>query len=238
MPGDYVKLSVGDTGTGMPGEVAARVFEPFFTTKEQGRGTGLGLSQVYGFIRQSGGHVKIESQPGAGTLVTICLRRTTREETTPAVPVIQALPSSLSGDKTILVVEDDELVRLFVAETLQDLGCTVLEARDGPSALKLLEDTDGLDLLITDIGLPGMTGWQLLEAVRADRPDLKVLLTTGYGRDSGPDGNAMDDNTHLLSKPFTGGALTRTVREILAVDRHAADHRVPERHAPDRHAKT
>jgi signal transduction histidine kinase len=221
VPGDYVKLSVGDTGTGMPGEVAARVFEPFFTTKEQGRGTGLGLSQVYGFIRQSGGHVKIESQPGAGTVVTIRLPRTIGEETTMAVPVTQALPNSLSGNETILVVEDDELVRLFVTETLQDLGCTVLEARDGPTALKLLEDTPGLDLLLTDIGLPGMTGWQLLEAVRGLRPDLKVLLTTGYGRNSGPDGNATDDNTHLLSKPFTGAALTRMVREILAVDCHA-----------------
>jgi CheY-like chemotaxis protein len=199
----------------MTAEVAARVFEPFFTTKEPGRGTGLGLSQVYGFIRQSGGHVKIESRPGAGTVVTICLPRTTKEETTMAAPLATTIPEAVTRNKTILVVEDDELVRLFVTETLQDLGCTVLEARDGPTALKLVEDTPGLDLLLTDIGLPGMTGWQLLAAVRAHRPHIKTLLTTGYGRDSGPDGNAMDENTLLLSKPFTGEALTRAVREIL-----------------------
>ena len=215
-PGDYVMLAVGDTGTGMAAEVAARVFEPFFTTKEQGRGTGLGLSQVYGFIRQSGGHVKIESRPGVGTVVTIWLPRTTKEAIMAVAPTVTTIPDTVTGNETILVVEDDELVRLFVTETLEDLGCTVLEARDGPTALKLLEDTPGLDLLITDIGLPGMTGWQLLEAVRGLRPSLKVLLTTGYGRDSGPDGNAMDENTHLLSKPFTGEALTRAVREILA----------------------
>jgi signal transduction histidine kinase/ActR/RegA family two-component response regulator len=233
VPGDYVKLSIADTGTGMPAEIAARVFEPFFTTKEPGRGTGLGLSQVYGFIRQSGGHVKIESQPGAGTEVTICLPRTTKMETTPAFPATQAPPNLASGNETILVVEDDELVRLFVVETLQDLGCTVLEARDGPTALKLVEDTPDLDLLLTDIGLPGMTGWQLLAAVRSRRPDVKILLTTGYGRNCDPDGNAMDDNIHLLSKPFTAAALTRTVREILAVDCHA-----PDSCAPDGHAKT
>jgi CheY-like chemotaxis protein len=130
--------------------------------------------------------------------------------------VVQALPCSTTGNETILVVEDDELVRLFVTETIEDLGCTVLEARDGPTALKLLEDTSRLDLLLTDIGLPGITGWQLLEAVRVLRPDLKVLLTTGYGRDSGPDGNEADEHTHLLSKPFTGEALTRMIQEILA----------------------
>jgi signal transduction histidine kinase len=215
-PGDYVMLTIGDTGTGMPAEVAARVFEPFFTTKEPGRGTGLGLSQVYGFIRQSGGHVKIESQPGAGTVVTICLPRTSKAETTVATSMTPAFPNPMAGNETILVVEDDELVRLFTTEALQDLGCTVLEARDGPTALKLLEDTSRLDLLITDIGLPGMNGWQLVEAVRASRPGLKVLLTTGYGRNSDPGGNAADENTHLLSKPFTGEALTRRVRELLA----------------------
>ena len=197
----------------MSPDVAARVFEPFFTTKgSQARGTGLGLSQVYGFIRQSGGHVKIESQPGAGTVVTVCLPRTTKAAAITAAPVVQALPCSTTGNETILVVEDDELVRLFVTETLEDLGCTVLEARDGPTALELLEGTPRLDLLLTDIGLPGMTGWQLLEKVRLLRPDLKVLLTTGYGRNSGPGGNGTDEYTHLLSKPFTGEALTRMIR--------------------------
>ena len=148
-PGDYVMLAVGDTGTGMAAEVAARVFEPFFTTKEQGRGTGLGLSQVYGFIRQSGGHVKIESRPSVGTVVTIWLPRTTKEAIMAVAPTVTTIPDTVTGNETILVVEDDELVRLFVTETLEDLGCTVLEARDGPTALKLLEDTPGLDLLIT-----------------------------------------------------------------------------------------
>jgi signal transduction histidine kinase/ActR/RegA family two-component response regulator len=224
-PGDYVRLTIADTGTGMPPEVAARVFEPFFTTKEPGRGTGLGLSQVYGFIRQSGGHVKIETQPGAGTRVMIWLPRTAKTATTAAAPAVAAPPEAMTGGEMILVVEDDELVRMFVTETLEDLGCVVLEARDGPAALKLLEETVDLDLLITDIGLPGMSGWQLLEAVRARRPDLKALLTTGYGRNSDPDAKAGDANTHLLSKPFTAEALTRTVRELMARGRSGSGDR-------------
>ena len=219
-PGDYVVLAVRDTGTGMAAEVAARVFEPFFTTKEQGRGTGLGLSQVYGFIRQSGGHVRIDSQPGSGTVVTIWLPRSDKTPNATPIPAAPALPDTVVGSERVLVVEDDGLVRLFVTETLKELGLTVLEAHDGPTALTLLEDSfssdSPVDLLITDIGLPGVDGWQLLAAVRTGRPDLKVLLTTGYGRNSDSGSRVSDENTYLLSKPFTAEALTRMVRKVMA----------------------
>ncbi|HUB16146.1 MAG TPA: ATP-binding protein, partial [Acetobacteraceae bacterium] len=184
-PGDYVLVTVSDTGTGMTKEVLARAFDPFFTTKDIGQGTGLGLSQVYGFVRQSGGHVRIDSTIGQGTTVSLYLPRffeLEKLDTSAAAP--QALPLG-KHHEAILIVEDEHDVRSFTRETLQELGYEVREAASGSAALRALEASPNLRLLFTDIGLPGgMNGRQLAEEARRRRPELKVLLTTGYTRDT------------------------------------------------------
>lgn len=203
-PGDYVEIAVRDTGTGMSQDVLAHVFEPFFTTKPLGVGTGLGLSQVYGFVRQSGGFVRIDSVQGQGTTVRLFLPRFTGSEALPlgsteTVPGDAMRPPS--RHHTVLVVEDEDDVRGMIAEVLRDCGCTVLEARDGTAGLALLQGPQIFDLLVSDIGLPGLNGRQLANIAREARPDLPVLLITGYaGSALGATdlGSAME----LMRKPF------------------------------------
>ena len=217
-PGQYVMIAVSDTGTGMSEEVQARAFEPFYTTKETGRGSGLGLSQVYGFVKQSGGHSKIYSEPGEGTTVRLYLPRLVGETAagTSAAPERGELAASGSG--TILVVEDDEQVREHTSRLLRELGYRVIEVADGAAALAALdsEETDDLRLLFTDVGLPG--GWngrQLAEEVTRLRPGTKVLFTTGYARNAIIHQGRLDPGLQLIVKPFTFAALAAKIRQVL-----------------------
>jgi PAS domain S-box-containing protein len=217
--GQYVLLCVSDTGQGMDQATVDRAIEPFFTTKEVGRGTGLGLSMVYGFIKQSGGHFRIYSEPGEGTTVRIYLPRLLGpiEEEAAAAP--KGALVATRGE-TILVCEDDEDVRAYSVEVLRELGYAVLEAADGPAALRQLEEKGAeVDLLFTDVVLPGgMTGAVLAERARLLRPHLKVLFTTGYARNAIVHQGRLDEGVELLTKPFTHGDLASRIRDLL--DRH------------------
>jgi CheY-like chemotaxis protein len=214
-PGQYVGIFVSDSGTGMTPEVIGKAFEPFFTTKGIGEGTGLGLSQVYGFIKQSGGHAKIYSEVGAGTTVKLYLPRhidtAARGEASPAA---QAAPGGRG--ETILVVEDDPDVRSFTIEMLRELSYTVLAAIDAPSALRTLDAHREIVLLFTDIGLPGgMNGRQLADEALRRRGALKVLFTSGYARNAVVHHGRLDPGVELLSKPFTFATLGARIRRLL-----------------------
>jgi PAS domain S-box-containing protein len=214
-PGQYVSMCVSDTGTGMSQDVIARAFDPFFTTKPTGQGTGLGLSMVYGFAGQSGGAARIYSELGKGTMICIYLPRHhadgLEEETlTPEAPV-----PPVSGKTTILIVDDEPLVRMVAVDVLEELGYFVLEADDAPSALRVLNSRPDIDLLVTDVGLPnGMNGRQLADAVRADRPDLPVLFVTGYAENAVLNHGHLDRGMQVLTKPFAGDVLARRVAEL------------------------
>jgi CheY-like chemotaxis protein len=197
-------------------EVKDKAFEPFFTTKDFGQGTGLGLSQVYGFIKQSGGHVAIESAPGAGTTVSLYLPRLTGAGLEPLRPEeLEALPTGTSAE-TILVVEDDEYVRANAVDLLRELGYHVVEAGDGKTAVQILEGAQAIALLFTDVGLPGgMNGRQVADEARRLRPGLRVLFTTGYARDAIVHQGRLDPGIDLLTKPFTFVALATKVRTAL-----------------------
>jgi signal transduction histidine kinase len=214
-PGDYVAITVADTGTGMSPEIKARAIEPFFTTKEVGRGTGLGLSQVYGFVRQSGGHVEIESEPGEGTVVRLYLpRHEGGEAADEAGAGAEApLPAGSPGE-VVLVVEDEEQVRRTTIEALGDLGYGVREAASGVEALAVLASDPAVTLLFTDVVMPGLDGRQLAERALRQRPDLKILYTTGYAPD-GEHETLSDDHPAMLRKPFGYEDLARKVRAIL-----------------------
>jgi signal transduction histidine kinase/CheY-like chemotaxis protein len=212
-PGDYVSITVTDTGVGMPREALAKAFDPFFTTKPPGQGTGLGLSQVYGFVKQSGGHAAIRSALGEGTTVILQMPRLTGQHrhAEPPVPK-QGAPAGITGE-TILVVEDDEDVRANTVELLEELGYRVLEAPDGAAALGVLEANGGVDLLFTDVALPGgLDGAQLADEVRKQQLDLPVLFTTGYARDAVISRHAHAD---LILKPFTFDRLAAKLRAML-----------------------
>jgi len=214
-PGQYVSILVSDTGGGMDAVTAGRVFEPFFTTKPIGRGTGLGLSQVYGFVKQSGGHVKIYSEVGEGTTVKIYLPRWSGGEANPSTEFEEIIPEADSGE-IVLVVEDDDDVRASTVEALRELGYRVIEAHDGLSALRRLQDQTKIDLLFTDVVLPGgMTGAQLAAKARALRPDLKVLFTTGYARNAIVHQGRLDPGVQLLTKPFSFSELAGKVRDVI-----------------------
>jgi PAS domain S-box-containing protein len=222
--GQYVVLCVTDTGTGMSADVITHAFEPFYTTKPIGQGTGLGLSQVYGFVKQSGGHVKLYSEVGQGTTVKIYLPRMSRqadeEEDLPA-PMVPT-----GGEhEVVLVVEDDDDVRLFTTESLRELGFTVIQAHDAPSALKLLEIRPEVQLIFTDVGLPGMNGAELVAAARELRPDIKVLFTTGYARNAIVHQGRLDRGVELITKPFTRVQLASRIRAVLDVPVGAGAHR-------------
>ncbi len=214
--GQYVSLCVTDTGTGMTPEVLARAFDPFFTTKPLGMGTGLGLSMVYGFARQSGGQVRIYSEVGIGTTVCIYLPRHAGAVDADDLLVSGVLPRAEAGE-TVLVVDDEPTVRMLVVEVLQDLGYAALEAHDGAAGLRLVEAAARIDLLVTDVGLPGgMNGRQLADAARVVRPGLKVLFITGYAENAVVGNGHLEPGMALLTKPFTIDALAERIKDMIA----------------------
>jgi len=218
VPGQYVMLAVTDNGSGMTADVKAKAFDPFFTTKDIGHGTGLGLSQVYGFVKQSRGHVKIYSEIGEGTTIKLYLPRAHAVSAEADVDVAPAVTGS--KEETILVVEDDPDVRAYSCETLAELGYTVVAAENGATALRLLQANPEVRVLFSDIGLPGgMNGRQLSEAARKLRPDLKVLFTTGYARNAIVHDGRLDPGVELITKPFTQAALAEKLRDILDAKR-------------------
>ncbi|MBC9205600.1 PAS domain-containing protein [Roseomonas aerophila] len=213
VPGPYVMLSVKDTGEGIPPDILSNVFEPFFTTKPEGRGSGLGLSMVYGFVRQSGGYVGIDSTPGAGTTVSLYLPQIMAEEEAPE-PQRGDLVSG--GQETILVVEDDEAVRSIVVETIAALGYKVLRAKDAQSALMVLESGLQIDLLFTDVVMPGpLRSTALAERAKQLQPSISVLFTSGYAENAIVHEGRLDPGVELLSKPYTREALARKLRQVL-----------------------
>jgi PAS domain S-box-containing protein len=215
LAGQYVLISVTDTGAGMDPQTVAQAFEPFFTTKPVGKGTGLGLSQVYGFVKQSGGHVKIYSEPGQGTTIKLYLPRLAGEAA-PESEINEPLNPEAGQEETLLVVEDDDDVRAYSVDSLRELGYRVLETRDGPSALRLLDQEPRVDLLFTDVVLPnGMTGAQLAAQARTIRPSLKVLFTTGYARNAIIHHGRLDKGVDLIVKPFSFSDLAAKVRDVL-----------------------
>jgi PAS domain S-box-containing protein len=213
-PGQYVLIALSDTGQGMSEEIMAHAFEPFYTTKPEGRGTGLGLSQVYGFVKQSGGHIKLYSEPGCGTTVKIYLPRSAATGDV-ETSVNRSKPVATSQGESVLVVEDDPGVRMYSAEALTTLGYDVLQAPDGHAALRLLENNPQIALLFTDVGLPGLNGRQLAEEAKHRLPDLRVLYTTAYARNAIVHHGILDAGVDLLPKPFTVEALGRKLQQML-----------------------
>ena len=213
-PGDYVELSVSDTGCGIPESLMGRVFDPFFTTKPIGQGTGLGLSMIYGFARQSHGHVTIHSEVGKGTTVSLFLPRFVGEVTADT-PLDSALLPFANAGECVLIVEDDPAVRVLVSQVLSELGYAFVEAGDADNALPIIESSQRIDLMISDVGLPGMNGRQLAEIGRQIRPDLKVLFITGYAEHAAVRGGFLDPGMQLITKPFTFDLLTAKVREMI-----------------------
>ncbi|MCI0998138.1 response regulator, partial [Pseudomonas corrugata] len=213
--GDYVMIAVSDNGSGMTPSVLAKAFDPFFTTKPIGQGTGLGLSMIYGFAQQSGGLLHLDSVPGQGTRVQLYLPRlrvAPVEQPTQAATV--EAPAAIEGE-TVLLVEDEPAVRMLVLDLLQTLGYTALEAEDAKTALPLLESDQRIDLLVTDVGLPGMNGRQLAEIARQHRPDLKVLFMTGYAQKAAERQGFLEQGMDMVAKPFTLDLLASKIRTMI-----------------------
>ncbi|MET7244702.1 ATP-binding protein, partial [Methylobacterium sp. EM32] len=213
--GQYVCVGVSDTGAGMPPEVIARAFDPFFTTKPLGQGTGLGLSMIYGFAKQSDGHVRIYSEVGHGTTVKLYLPRhlgRAADESAPAkgLPV----PRAEHGE-TVLVVEDDSTVRALIGETLTELGYRVIEAPDGQTGLRLLEAPGRIDLVVTDVGLPGLNGRRMIDEALAARPRLRVLFITGYAENAAFGNGHLAPGMRMITKPFSIDAFAAKVRAMI-----------------------
>ncbi len=214
--GDYVSLAVSDNGVGMTSEVVKRAFEPFYTTKPIGLGTGLGLSMIHGFVNQSGGHVRIHSAVGQGTTVTLFLPRHALAEVAPAETEVKIVGLEAKGNETVLVIDDEALVRMFVVEILEDLGYRTMEACDGPEGLKIIRSDARIDLLITDVGLPnGMNGRQVADAAREIRPDLKVMFVTGYAETAVLSNGHLDPGMQIVTKPFEMNAFAKRVQEFI-----------------------
>jgi nitrogen-specific signal transduction histidine kinase/CheY-like chemotaxis protein len=215
LPGHYVAVAVTDTGIGMPPDILQRVLEPFFNTKPVGKGSGLGLSMVHGFVKQSGGHLKIYSEQGLGTTVSLYLPAASigaKEETTPNRLEV---PAS-GGGECVMVVEDDPFLRGLTLKILAGLGYRTIEAEDGPTACEIFDQVDRIDLLLTDIVLPnGIYGPELARLARLRLPDIKVLYMSGYPRDAVFRDRMLDTGTHLLSKPFSKAALAEVVRQVI-----------------------
>jgi PAS domain S-box-containing protein len=216
-PGQYVTVSVTDTGTGMAPDVIARAFDPFYTTKPLGQGTGLGLSMVYGFTKQTGGQVRIYSEVGQGTTVRLYLPRHLGEaEVAEEMPTLAQAPRAAAG-QTVLVVDDEPTTRMLVAEVLEDLGYAAVEASDGASGLTILRSDARIDLLVTDVGLPnGMNGRQLADAARVSRPELKVLFITGYAENAVVGNGHLEPGMHVMTKPFALEALASRIKELIS----------------------
>jgi PAS domain S-box-containing protein len=214
-PGQYICVSVTDTGTGMSPEVVEKAFEPFFTTKPIGQGTGLGLSMIYGFAQQSEGNAKIYSEEGKGTTVKLYLPRYRGEETTEEQQPYLSDAFAVESGETVLVVEDESVVRGLIVETLLDLGYNALEAPDGPTGLEVLQSRRRIDLLVTDVGLPGLNGRQIADAGRALRPGLKVLFMTGYAENAAVAAGFLEPGMQMITKPFAMEALASKIKDIV-----------------------
>jgi CheY-like chemotaxis protein len=213
-PGDYVRFSIADTGFGMSPDVLQNIFNPFFTTKDAGKGTGLGLSMVHGFVKQSGGHITIYSEAGHGTIVRLYLPLVAASDAEAQTP--PAAGPNAGGSETILVVEDDALVRAAAVTSLGDLGHNLIEAADGPEAKTILDTGVHVDLLFTDVVMPGgMTGRMLADEAVRERPQLRVLYTSGYTDNTIVHHGRLDPGVHFLSKPYRLRDLAQRVRQVL-----------------------
>jgi CheY-like chemotaxis protein len=213
-PGRYAMIAVSDTGTGIPAANLDKVFNPFFTSKGPGKGTGLGLSMVYGFIKQSAGHIKIYSEEGHGTTIKMYLPPAA--EASPAIET-GTVPTLLGGDETILVVEDDKLVRDYVLTQLHSLGYVTLDAANAAEALAMVKDGRAFDLLFTDVIMPGLNGRQLADEIQKVRPELKVLLTSGYTENAIIHHGRLDEGVLLLAKPYRKSDMATMIRKALAL---------------------
>ncbi|THD70327.1 MAG: PAS domain S-box protein [Bradyrhizobium sp.] len=214
-PGDYISIDVTDTGSGMSAEVAARAFDPFFTTKPIGQGTGLGLSMIYGFARQSNGHATIDSRPGQCTSVRLYLPRHHGDAGTEHASAVRADEHAATGE-TVLVVEDEPVVRAVILEMLQEQGYRTLDAVDGPSGLRMLRTNGRVDLLVTDVGLPGMNGRQLADQARETRPNLKILFITGYAESAAIADGFLQPGMEMITKPFDLDNLSQRIRAMVS----------------------
>jgi CheY-like chemotaxis protein len=215
-PGDYIAICVTDTGCGMTPEVVSRAFDPFFTTKPIGQGTGLGLSMIYGFTRQSGGYARIQSEVDRGTTVKLYLPRYHGEHE--AAQEAASAPVELLPDarqEVVLVVEDEQVVRDLVVDLLSEMGYRPLQAVDGPSGLAILQSDVRIDLLISDVGLPGFNGRQLVDAACVHRPNLKVLFITGYAHDAAISNDLLAPGMQMITKPFALETLATRIREMI-----------------------
>jgi CheY-like chemotaxis protein len=216
--GQYVSLRVTDTGVGIPPTLLPRVFEPFFTTKPIGEGTGLGLSMIYGFVRQSGGEVRITSEVGSGTTVSLYLPRHHAEVVEEEDEAASGVLSRAEAGKTVLLVEDEPTVRMLLLDILEDLGCRGIEAADSPAGLDILRSDVPIDLLITDVGLPGgMNGRQLADAGRVSRPELKVLFITGYAETAALGQGQLAPGMAVLTKPFAVDTIVTRIRSMIEI---------------------
>ncbi|WEK06087.1 MAG: response regulator [Candidatus Devosia phytovorans] len=214
--GDYVLVTVADTGEGMAEDVIAKAFDPFFTTKPIGQGTGLGLSMVYGFVKQSGGHVNIVSRKGEGTRIELYLKRAESAETTASPDT--SVPHRPTQGEVVLVVEDDPAVRMLILEVIKDLGYDSIEAQDAPSALPHLQSDARIDLLVSDVGLPGITGRELADLARQQRPDLPILFVTGYAEGAEHREGYLGTDMKMLAKPFRSDELASSIHTMLGGD--------------------
>jgi CheY-like chemotaxis protein len=210
--GDYVVVSVSDTGAGMLRDVVAKAIDPFFTTKPAGQGTGLGLSMIYGFIKQSRGHLRIYSEVGQGTTVKLYLPRALQDAIDLDIPTVE---TPRGQGETILIVEDDTTVRLILSDVLEELGYNVLVASDARPAIPMLQSDQRIDLMVSDVVLPHINGRKLAEIARACRPDLKVLFVTGYAENATFRGDFLDPGMDMLTKPFALDALGVKVRAMI-----------------------
>jgi len=213
--GQYISICVTDTGTGIPKEIVDKIFDPFFTTKPIGQGTGLGLSMIHGFVRQSGGQVRVYSELGHGT--TMCIYLPRYHGDAPEAGLAEELSIAESGaGETVLVIDDEPIVRMLIIETVEEAGFTALEAQDGPSGLKILQSDARIDLLVTDVGLPGgMNGRQVADAARVTRPELKVLFVTGYAENAAVANGYLEPNMAVVTKPFVMADLAKKITEMI-----------------------
>jgi CheY-like chemotaxis protein len=214
-PGQYLSICVTDTGTGIPKDIAERIFDPFFTTKPIGQGTGLGLSMIHGFVRQSGGQIRVYSEPGKGTTMCLYLPRYSGSVTTDLCDLEADLQPAGAGER-VLVIDDEPTVRMLIVDVLEEAGYIALEAGDGPSGLKILQTDVRIDLLITDVGLPGgMNGRQVADAARLIRPDLKVLFVTGFAENAAVGNGHLAPGMEIVTKPFVVMELANKITEMI-----------------------
>jgi signal transduction histidine kinase/CheY-like chemotaxis protein len=213
--GQYIAILVTDTGTGIPKDIVERIFDPFFTTKPIGQGTGLGLSMIHGFVRQSGGQIRVDSEPGIGTTMSLYLPRYTGSAPDEISAAISGIAATGAGE-TVLVIDDEPVVRMLITEVVQEAGYVALEAGDGPAGLEILRSDRRIDLLVTDVGLPGgMNGRQVADAARISRPDLKVLFVTGYAENAAVGNGLLDRGMQVITKPFVTSDLASRITEIM-----------------------